>query len=115
MVVGFTTTYAIGTYHYQCCELEAHSGDTTLCDKISLSVTCNRSVVFSGTPISSNNKTNRHDLTEILLKVALNTINQQIPPTIFFAYCRISGVMISVLAASATDRGFETRVYKRKE
>jgi hypothetical protein len=27
-----------------------------------------------GTPHSSNNKTDRHDITEILLKVALNTI-----------------------------------------
>ena len=27
-----------------------------------------------GTPISSNNKTDRHDITEILLKMALNTI-----------------------------------------
>jgi hypothetical protein len=27
-----------------------------------------------GTPVSSTNKTDRHDLTEILLKVALNTI-----------------------------------------
>jgi hypothetical protein len=35
---------------------------------ISLSVTCDRSVV------SSTNKTDRHDITEILLKVALNTI-----------------------------------------
>jgi len=31
-----------------------------------------------GTPVSSNNKTDRHDITEILLKVALNTINQPI-------------------------------------
>ena len=31
-------------------------------------------MVFSGTPVSSTNKTDRHDLTEILLKVALNTI-----------------------------------------
>jgi hypothetical protein len=29
-----------------------------------------------GTPISSTNKTDLHDITEILLKVALNTINQ---------------------------------------
>ena len=29
-----------------------------------------------GTPVSSTNKTNRHDITEILWKVALNTINQ---------------------------------------
>jgi hypothetical protein len=32
-------------------------------------------VVYPGTPISSTNKTDRHDITEILLKVALNTIN----------------------------------------
>ena len=38
---------------------------------ITLSVTYSR----SGTLVSSTNKTNRHDITEILLKVALNTIN----------------------------------------
>jgi hypothetical protein len=27
-------------------------------------------------PVSSTNKTDRHDIAEILLKVALNTINQ---------------------------------------
>jgi type II secretory pathway component HofQ len=36
-------------------------------------------VVFSATPVSSTNKTDRHDITEILLKVALNTINQTKP------------------------------------
>jgi hypothetical protein len=30
---------------------------------------------FAGTPLSSTNKTDRHDIAEILLKVALNTIN----------------------------------------
>jgi hypothetical protein len=29
-----------------------------------------------GTPVSSTNKTDSHDVTEILLKVALNTINR---------------------------------------
>jgi hypothetical protein len=29
-----------------------------------------------GTPVTSTNKTDRHDITEILLKVVLNTINQ---------------------------------------
>ena len=33
-----------------------------------------------GTPASSTNKIDRHDITEILLKMALNTINQ-IKPT----------------------------------
>jgi len=29
-----------------------------------------------GIPVSSTNKTDHHDITEILLKLALNTINQ---------------------------------------
>ena len=38
-------------------------------------MTCDRSVVFPGTPVSSTNKTDRHDIiTEILLKVTLNTL-----------------------------------------
>jgi hypothetical protein len=31
--------------------------------------------LFRRIPVSSTNKTDRHDITEILLKVALNTIN----------------------------------------
>jgi len=55
--------------------LESHSWrgilDTTLCDKA-----CQW---FSqDTPVSSTNKTDRHDITEILLKVALNTISHNI-------------------------------------
>jgi hypothetical protein len=37
-------------------------------------MTYDRSVVFSGILVSSANKTDRHDITEILLKVTLNTI-----------------------------------------
>ena len=44
-----------------------------LCDNV-LSVTCVRLLVFSGTRISSTNKIDRHNIAEILLKVALNTI-----------------------------------------
>ena len=35
---------------------------------------------LKGTPVSSINKTDRHDITEILLKVALNTININFRP-----------------------------------
>jgi hypothetical protein len=31
-------------------------------------------VVFTGTPVSTTYKTDRHDIAEILLKVTLNTI-----------------------------------------
>jgi hypothetical protein len=47
--------------------------DTALCDKVCQWLAGRW---FSpGPPVSSNNKTDRHDITEILLKVALNTIN----------------------------------------
>jgi hypothetical protein len=47
--------------------------DTTLCDKVcQWFATCRW---FSpGTPVSSTNNTDRHDITEIVLKVTLNTI-----------------------------------------
>ena len=51
MVVRFTTIYAIIAYHHLSCDFESRSWgdvlDTTLWDKV-LSVTCDRSVVFSG-------------------------------------------------------------------
>jgi hypothetical protein len=40
-------------------------------------VTCDR--FSTGIPVSSSNKTDRHDITEILLKLALNTKNQTKP------------------------------------
>jgi hypothetical protein len=50
--------------------------DTTLCDKVCQWLATGR-WLSQGTPGSSNNKTDRHDdIAEILLKVALNTINQ---------------------------------------
>jgi hypothetical protein len=77
MVVGFTTTYA-----KQCLsalmlwvQISIRTRGTTLCDKV-----CQWLATgwwFSpGSPVSSTNKTDRHDITEILLKLALNTIKQ---------------------------------------
>ena len=37
-------------------------------------MTCENRWFSPGTPLSSTNKTDSHDITEILLKVALNTI-----------------------------------------
>ena len=54
---------------------------TTLCDKVYQWLTT--SLWFSpGPPVSSTNKTDRHDITEILLKVALNIIKPN--QTIYF-------------------------------
>jgi len=49
--------------------------DTTLCDKVCQGLATGR-WCSPGTPVSSTNKTDRNDITEILLKVALNIINQ---------------------------------------
>ena len=72
MVVGFTTTNAISAYHHR--EFESRSWwgvlDTTLCDKVCQLLAAG--LWFS--PVSSINKTDSHELIEILLKVALNTI-----------------------------------------
>jgi len=70
MVVGFTATSAISAYHHRSCEFEPRSWrsvlDTTQCDKVCQSLAAGR--WFSpGTPVSSSNKTDRHDITEILL------------------------------------------------
>ena len=52
--------------------------DTTLCDKFFQWLATG--LWFSpGTPVSSTNKSDRHDTTEILLKVVLSTINQAKP------------------------------------
>jgi hypothetical protein len=48
---------------------------TTLCEKVVQRLATGQ--WFSpGAPISSINKTDRHDITQILLKVALSTIKQ---------------------------------------
>ena len=52
--------------------------DTTLCDKVSQLLATGR-WFSTGSPLFSTNKTGRHDITEILLKVALNTIIQTKP------------------------------------
>ena len=77
MIVGFTTTCAISAYHHLSFEFESHSWqglfDSTLCDEVFQRLPAGW--WFSlGPPSSSTNKTDRPDITEILLKVALNTV-----------------------------------------
>jgi hypothetical protein len=62
--------------------------DTTLCD--SLSLTCDRSFFSPGTPVPYTNKTDHHDITEIVLIVTINTINQTITLLICFEIFTIS-------------------------
>jgi len=57
--------------------------DTTLFDKVCQWLAKGR-WVSPGTPVSFTNKTDHHDKTEILLKVALSTIKPTNQPTTYF-------------------------------
>ena len=73
----YNTIYAIGAYHHWCCEFESRSGRGVQHNVIKFVSDLRQVGGFSaGTPVSSTNKTDRHDIAEILLKVALNTIKQ---------------------------------------
>ena len=75
MVVGFTPTYAISAHHHWYSIFDQGEVYTTLCDKVCQWLATG---LWSspGPPVSSTNKTDRHDIAEILLKVALNSIKQ---------------------------------------
>jgi len=79
-----TTTCVISAYHHKSCEFKPRSWrsvlNTTLCDKVSQWLATGR-WFSSGTPVSSINKTYRDGIAEILLKVALNTINHKPKPS----------------------------------
>ena len=77
MVDGFITTYVISAYHHKMLwvwiPLRGGVLDTTLFDQVCQWLAANQ--WFSpGTPVSSTDKADRHNITEILLKMALNTI-----------------------------------------
>jgi hypothetical protein len=72
MEVGFTTTYSISAYHHWCCEFESPSRRGVQHYVIKFV-----SYLWQvGGFLRVLNKTYRHDITEILFKVALNTIKK---------------------------------------
>ena len=77
MVVWFTTAFAISAYHHWSCEFESRSGEVySIQHYVIKFVSDLRQVGFfsPSAPVSSTNKTDRRDIAEILLKVALNII-----------------------------------------
>jgi hypothetical protein len=76
MVVGFITTYAISAYHHWCCGFESRSGRGAQHHVIKFVSDLRQVVLFPGRPVSSTSKTDLHDITEQLLKLALSSIKQ---------------------------------------
>jgi len=100
MVCGFTTTYVIGAYHHWSCECLA------ACWWFS-----------SGTQVSSTNKTVCNDITEILLKVALNTINQTKPTNLsdmsYWVHTFPSRIEVEIAVDAEERCTFCTIIYKQ--
>jgi len=77
MIVGFTTTYAISAYHHQRCEFKSCSGDVDSIQHYVIKFVSDLRLVRGFLRVlwfPPPKKSSRHDITEILLKVALNTI-----------------------------------------
>ena len=78
-------------YHFTVlsrCEFESHSGilDTALCDEVCQWFAAGLWISL-GTLVSFTNKTDCHDITEILLKVVLNTITLTLLYYHFLSQC----------------------------
>ena len=87
MVVGFTTTHAINATKVVC--LNPAHGKVYLIPHYDF-IWLDAGLWFSpSTPVSSTDKTDHHDINEILLKVALNTIILTTTPvsTVCFNTC----------------------------
>ena len=78
--------YATSVYYHWCCEFESQSGRGVQHYVIKFISDLLQVGGFSpNSPVSSTNKTDHHDLTEILLKVALNITKQTKQSYIFFS------------------------------
>ena len=67
MVVGYVTTCAISAYHHRCCEFELRSGEVySIQHYVIKFVSHLRQVCGFFSRFSSTNKTDCHDMTEIV-------------------------------------------------
>jgi hypothetical protein len=71
MVFGFATTYTVSVYHHWCCEFESPSERGIQHYVIKFVSDLLQVGGFLRSSVSSTNKTDRNDMTNILLKVAL--------------------------------------------
>jgi hypothetical protein len=78
--------------------------DTTiLCDKVCQLLATGR-WFSSGNPVSFTNKTDCHDITKILLKVALNTINKHISFHEFSRHFKMNELIFALLYHKTSPR-----------
>ena len=80
-ILGISWSWLYGSWIYNClcnqCLSPSQARCTTLCDKVCQWLATGL-WFSSGTLVSSTNKTDHHDIAEILLRMALNIINQTV-------------------------------------
>ena len=93
-LVVYITHWCIGS----CCELESRSGEMYLIqhyvikDKV-----CQWQWFSHGTPVSSTNKTDRQDITEILFKMVLNIITLRPNPLVYIAVIYTPSIVLLII------------------
>ena len=81
MVVAFITTYAIDAYYHERCDFESRSSEVhSIQHNVIKCVSDVRMLVVSPASPVPSSKTDRHDIAEILLKGALNSITLTLTP-----------------------------------
>ena len=83
MVVGSTTTYAISAYNHQRCAFEFRSGEVYSIQHYVIKFVSDGGFLLL-LRFSSTNKTDLHEITEILLEMVLNTITLTLTQQLVF-------------------------------
>ena len=89
MVVGFTMTYAISAYYQSSCEFKSRSGEVYSIQHYVIKFVSDLwqvSGFLRALRFPPPNKTDRHDITEIVLKVVLTTITITFNPSILIIF-----------------------------
>ena len=102
----FITTYAISTYLMLSVWIPFRRGvlDTTLCDKVCQWLATGQWFSLA----SSTNKSDRHNITKILLKMTLNTITVTLTMSKFRVNSKFQTSIMHVYGEFYTIRYFET-------
>ena len=88
--------------------------DTTLCDKVCQWFQADQWFSLC-TSVSSTNDTDLHSISEILLKVTLNSITLSHPPHPLLFVSELHWQLVSVLTSSQVDRGFKSWLDQTKD
>jgi len=105
MVIGFTTTYVISAYHHNSCEFDCTHGEVYSIQHHVIKFVSDLQMVggfLQALQFPPPIKLTTTDITEILLTLSLNTINQPNNKTNFFRWLMWSCLLLTKLTVLTT-------------